>query len=112
MKALTAMVLAALLFTGCGGNKKKGSTAKSAGDAKAMSQKTGSEATGHKSEAMSSGATSGGVTCDAGLEGVGFCATDAQIVFCSGGTWWVLDCAALDAFCGEDEANGTIDCYQ
>src|SRR5262245_30270041 len=115
----TTHVIATLVFAfilalaGCGKSQSKGSKAKSAQDAKAMSEKAGSTATGNTSKGTNSGSSSGGVTCDAALDGVGFCSSDAEIVFCAGGVWWILDCTAIDetAFCGEDESSGLIDCY-
>lgn len=101
--------LVALAFACGGGGPTKGSKATSASGAK---EKAGSKATAATDKATMSGDTRDGVTCDTTIDGVGFCATDAQIVFCSGGNWWVLNCTAIDpkAFCGTDTA-GVIDCW-
>jgi len=108
------MLAFAVMLAACGGAKgpSKGSTAKTAAAAKESSAKAGSQATANTSKATMSGTGRDGVTCDASIEGVGFCASDAEIVFCSGGNWWVLDCSAIDpdAFCGTDET-GLVDCW-
>lgn len=97
----------------CGGSKVKGGGARTASAASMSksSQKTGSAAKGKQSAAMSSGSSRDGVTCDAALEGLGFCADASTIVFCAGGDWYALDCEELasGAFCGQD--GSTIDCY-
>ncbi len=90
----------------------KGSGAKTTDAAKSSGQKASPKVAAEKSKGTSSGASKDGVTCDASLEGVGFCATDTTVVFCTGGEWWALECSALDAasFCGVDDL-GALDCW-
>ena len=54
-----------------------------------------------------------GVTCDASVEGLAWCDSEVDVAFCSGGTWWSLDCSAVDeaAFCGYDIDSDVIDCF-
>jgi len=89
------------------GGGKKGAAAASA------HQKGGSTAEGKVGSAASQGPTSDGLTCDATLDGVGWCVDDANILFCYEGTWWLLDCSGfLDGgFCGYDVDLNTVDCY-
>ena len=58
----------------------------------------------HSSKAISSkgDATKDDVTCDDSIDGLAFCASDADVVFCSDGAWWTLSCPAIDelSFCG------------
>lgn len=100
------------VLAGCGG-KQKGGGAKSAAAAQMQKsmQKTGGAASSMQSSASNQGNSKDGVSCDAALDGVGFCATDSAIVFCSAGSWWLLDCAEVreDAYCGQSD--GTIDCF-
>jgi hypothetical protein len=112
-RTITACLVAAALAVvapGCK-SKVKGGGAKSASAAKSSSQKTGSAAKGATQSATPTGSDSGGVTCDSSLEGVGFCSSDSSVVFCSGGSWYELDCndVAEGAFCFED--GDTIDCF-
>src|SRR5262245_38790447 len=96
MKSMKILFLGcALLIGGCAA-RVKGGGAKSASAAQMSkdSQKTGSTAKG-SSSATSTGSDSGGVTCDASLDGVGFCDTDNSIVFCAGGSWYQLSCGAI-----------------
>ena len=92
----------------CGG-KDKGGGSKGA-DAKNSGQKSGSTAQDNSDQAESQGETYDGVDCDETTEGLAWCDSDTQIAFCSGGEWYVLDCAEIggDA-CFED--GDTIDCY-
>lgn len=112
MRTSILVTILALTFVGCGGSKKAGG-AKNATSAQTSkgSQKTGSAATGGQSSATAQGSTKDGVTCDASLNGVGFCASESSIVFCSGGSWYALDCSDIEdgAYCGQD--GDTIDCY-
>jgi hypothetical protein len=89
------------------GGGSKGSAAQSSG------QKGGSTASSHTMDAASQGSESDGLVCDASIEGIGWCADDASVVFCSGETWWLLDCAAIESegFCGYDEELNIVDCY-
>jgi hypothetical protein len=99
--------------SGGGGTKGtgKGSSAKTAAAAKTEKQKAGGKAEGAQSKAQSKGDTYEEITCDAETEDLGFCGDETQIVFCNGGTWYVLDCsaAAEGAFCGEE--GDVVDCY-
>lgn len=112
MRSVIIATLSLSLLLGCGG-KQRGGGAKTAATAQSnkSSQKTGSAAAAKQSSAMNQGASKDGVGCDASLEGVGFCATEGSIVFCAGGTWWLLDCTDIDdkAFCGQ--LGSTIDCF-
>jgi hypothetical protein len=89
------------------GGGEKGADAASAG------QQSGGNASAAKDSAAAQGQESEGVVCDASLEGVGWCADDANILFCSGDTWWLLDCTTVeaDAFCGYDLEEEIVDCY-
>lgn len=89
------------------GGGQKGAEAAEAG------QKSGDNATASKESAAAQGTESDGVVCDASLEGVGWCADDASIVFCSADSWWLLDCTAYDpeAFCAYDLDLEIVDCY-
>jgi hypothetical protein len=58
------------------------------------------------------GATYGDVGCDGDDEGVAWCDSETSLAFCTGGEWWVLDCAHPDIagdYCGE--VGATVDCY-
>lgn len=94
-------------------SKQKGGGTKGAADAKSAGQKGGSNATGAQESATPQGAESDGLVCDAASEGVGWCADDASIVFCSEETWWLLDCTQFDpdAFCAYEEDLNVVDCY-
>ena len=87
----------------------KGSSAKGA-DAKGAGQKTGGTAAADKSMASDRGVSYETVTCDASEEGVAWCDDDHTIIFCSGGSFWALDCGAIGGdFCAE--VDDTVDCY-
>lgn len=106
----------ALGLVGCGGSggaKTKGGGDKGAAAAKASNQKSGSNATSKMGSAQSQGSDSGGITCDGDLEGIAWCDSDTNIIFCSGGTWYLLDCEAFEAgaFCGVDLESAEVDCY-
>jgi hypothetical protein len=109
---LFAAILVILPLAACnsGATKAGGKTGSEAASAK---QKSGSQAKGNRESGAAQGPDYEGVTCDSGLEGVGWCSSDAEIVFCSQGEWWLLDCGAIDegAFCGFDEAAEEVDCY-
>ena len=59
---------------------------------------TGSKAKGMKSQGQQQGPEYDGTTCDDELEGQGFCDDDTNIVFCSEGEWYLLDCSQFGAF--------------
>lgn len=105
-----AISFALLLAPGC---SKKGAATKGGGDkgVQAISdgQKVGGTASGDESQASDMGATYEEVTCDDTNDGAGWCDTDVDLVFCSGGEFYVLDCSSVGDFCGEEAT--TIDCY-
>ena len=112
MKNVMMMALV-VLAVGCGKPAPaKGSGAKSTSAAKDSGQKASAQVKNGTSKAQSSGATKDGVTCDASLEGVGFCGSDTTVVFCTQGQWWALECTAIDstAYCGVDPESG-LDCW-
>ena len=101
----------AAVASGCSSSSKlqKGGGAKGAA-AQSANQKVGGTATGDLSAATDNGATYEEVTCDDSDDGLGWCDSDTEVVFCSGGHFYVLDCSSVDGdFCGED--GSTIDCY-
>ena len=51
--------------------------------------------------------------CDKALDGVAFCDTDVDVVFCSDGHWWTLDCGAVEdhAWCGLELDEHVVDCF-
>jgi hypothetical protein len=96
---------------GCKGSssKVKGGGARGA-DAQSAGQKVGGTASGDTSMAMDNGASYEEVTCDSSDDGVGWCDSDTNLVFCSSGHFYLLDCSQIGGdFCGEDGT--TIDCY-
>jgi hypothetical protein len=98
--------------TGAGGAGVKGGGQKGTA-AVSSKQHGGSTAQTQKSSAMSQGSNVQGIVCDASLEGVGWCVDDLDIVFCSAGTWWILDCSqwADGAFCGYYADANIVDCF-
>jgi hypothetical protein len=110
MTIRTIMFALALVACGSSGQATKGSGAKGSG-AKDAGQKAGGTAEGDKGMASSDGSEYEGVTCDETFEGVAWCDSDTTIVFCTGGTWWALDCSAVGGdVCAE--LDDTVDCYQ
>jgi hypothetical protein len=110
---LMIVAVMAVMASACGkAAPAKGSGAKAATAAKDSNQKASSSVTGSTSKAQSTGTMKDGVSCDASLEGVGFCASETTVAFCSNGQWWALECSALDstAFCGVD-TDGALDCW-
>jgi len=108
-KTMTIALLVAA--AACGGSNKadKGGGQKGS-NAMGTGQMSGGTATGNESMGTQQGDTYEGVTCDSSTEGLAWCDDDTDIAFCSGGTWWLLDCSALgDYFCGDDGV--TVDCY-
>ena len=111
-----ALALVTALSLACGAPAAAGAKTKGGGEkgsaAKDAGQKTGGTASGKTDQATNSGADVDGITCDDSLEGVAWCESDTEIIFCTGGSWYLLDCVAFDetAFCGIDEA-ATVDCY-
>ena len=90
-------------------SKSKGGGEKGAA-AQTAQQKAGATAKGDQSNASDKGADYETVTCDDSDEGLGWCDSETEIVFCAGGHFWVLDCAGIGGdFCGDD--GSTIDCY-
>lgn len=111
--AILLVVFASLGAPACGGDGATKAGGEKAAAAKEGGQKGGSVATGAKSSGQSAGPERDGLACDASAEGVGWCDSDAEIVFCSEGSWWLLDCAAVTdgAYCGYDEGLNEVDCY-
>jgi len=114
--SLALCILPAAPLGGCGGDS--GATVKKAGGKKGSAaadakQKSGDTATGNRSSGTDQGAESDGIVCDANLEGVGWCSSDAAIVLCAEGSWWLVDCSAVSdgAYCGYDEDADVVDCY-
>lgn len=107
--AMAVVVAVAAAVAACGSKEvKKGGGAKGSA-AKEGDQKTGSEAKKEKGKASQMGEDYDGVTCDSSTEGLGWCEDDFAIAFCSSGSWYILDCAEIGGFCGDD--GETIDCY-
>lgn len=115
--ALAVVAPAVAGTTGCSSTaaaakKKKGAGSKGATAAKSSSQKAGSTAANKASTGTKKGDTVDDVKCDAPIEGVAWCNTDTEIVLCTGGEWYAVDCAAaVGGVCGEDLDTKTIDCY-
>ena len=96
---------------GPSGKAEKGGGQKGAA-AKGSGQHVGGHATADRSKGADKGATYEDLTCDAGLDGLAWCDSAAEIAFCSGGEWWILDCTHPDIdgdFCADNGA--TVDCY-
>jgi hypothetical protein len=114
-KLVLVLVLASLGgLTACGGSARtKGGGAKNPAAAKDAKEKAGSKATSAKSSAEDKGPTYEAVACDGSFEGVGFCSSDSEVIFCSGGQWWALDCGKLEsgAVCALDLSTVSVDCY-
>jgi hypothetical protein len=98
--------------------KQKGAGAHSPTAAKTAGEKTtsSSKAVNDTAKAADKGAsipdTGGDVACDADHELEAFCADDTNLVFCTGGHWYSLDCSAAEGgSCGEDVSASTVDCY-
>ena len=55
-----------------------------------------------------------GVDCTAELEGLAWCDTDSELLFCSDGEWYQLDCAKLESggFCGFDLESLEVSCFK
>jgi hypothetical protein len=101
----------AIAMAACGGTNgpSKGSSAKGS-DAAAAGQKAGGTAEGDMSMATSDGSSFDDATCDDSDEGVAWCDDDTTIVFCSGGSFYSLDCGSIGGdFCAE--LDDTVDCY-
>jgi hypothetical protein len=95
--------------SGDGGTAMRGGGARQPSSA----QQSGSSARGAMSSANSQGAMQNGLACGGALEGAGVCASETQLLFCLGETWWLLDCAALSAggYCAYDSSLSSVDCY-
>lgn len=115
----TGLIACVLLLGACGPapamNRDGGASAQRGGGARQpmAAQQSGSTARGAQGSAASQGTDSNGVACESALEGAGVCANETQVLFCAGGTWWLLDCAQLASggFCGYDSATLAVDCY-
>jgi hypothetical protein len=112
--AVSLFLPATLSVQGCSSAKKraKAGGAKGATAAKSGSQKAGASASGKKDQGTAKGADLDGVSCGE-AEGVGFCSSDTEVTFCSGGTWYALACDKVEAgaFCGQDVETNAIDCF-
>jgi hypothetical protein len=99
---------------GCSSSAKKKSKAaapKTVAAAEAAKEKTGAVALGSKDKATTK-PEEGGKPCTADLENLGFCATEATIVFCSAGVWHELSCPALGTGTDICAAEGAVvDCF-
>jgi hypothetical protein len=94
-----------------GGHAQKGGGQKGAA-AKGSHQHVGGHASHDRAKGSDKGASYEDVGCDAEDEGLAWCDSATEIAFCSGGEWWVLDCAHPDIdgdFCGDN--GDTVDCY-
>ena len=113
MKSTFLVVSLSFAFAACGGGSKpaKGGGARGAA-AKGSGQTSGGTATGDKGQGTQKGETYEGVTCDSSTDGLAWCDSDTDVVFCSGGVWYLLDCSSPEIggdVCGETD--DTIDCY-
>jgi hypothetical protein len=108
--AIVFIAPALLLVEGCASSKKqKGTTAKG-NAAKTEGLENGSVSAAARDKAKDLGATVEKLLCDAVTEGVGWCDSDTAVVFCTGGTWYKLDCAATGlGVCAIDDAK-VVDC--
>lgn len=116
--ALAVVAPAVAGTTGCSSTsaaakkKKKGAGSKGATAAKSSSQKAGSTAANKASTGTKKGDTVDDVKCDASIEGVAWCNSDTEIILCTAGEWYAVDCAAaVGGVCGDDLDTNTIDCY-
>jgi hypothetical protein len=117
--ASLALISPAFLATqGCSSTtsakpKAKAGGAKGPAAASTDKQKGGAKATAKKDSGMNKGAEVDGVACDAALEGIAWCGSESEVVFCAAGAWYALDCAQVEsgAFCGEDVDTNTVDCF-
>jgi hypothetical protein len=110
MKRTQWMMIALVALAACSDNK----PTKGGGDkgmkAKDDGQMAGGSAKGKMSMGTDKGSSYDSLTCDDSAEGVAWCDDDYDIVFCSGGEWWLLDCTAAGyGYCGDD--GETVDCY-
>jgi hypothetical protein len=98
-----------------GDSKKKiAKTSKKGKDAKELDQRGGANVFANKTKAKPQGKGSdGGIPCDAALDGLAWCETENQAVFCADGEWYALDCVDVEegAFCGMDIDTQTVDCF-
>ncbi len=94
-----------------GGHAEKGGGSKGAA-AKESHQRVGGHASHDRARGAERGASYEDVGCDEALEGLAWCDSAAELAFCTGGEWWVLDCTHPDIdgdFCGD--SGDTVDCY-
>ena len=112
MVTLAWVAAATLALPACkSGAQKAGGTTGST--AKSKGQQGGAQATGSRDQASDQGAERDGLVCDESSDGVGWCESDSEVVFCAEGSWWLLDCAVVEegAYCGYDDAANEVDCY-
>lgn len=109
----TFVIALALIAVACNKEEPDKAGGRTGSAAANSGQKSGSEATSNRSASNSQGSDADGVACDASVDGVGWCVSDEEILFCSEGEWWLLDCTAIEeaAFCGYDEEVDEVDCY-
>jgi len=70
----------------------------------------GNTARSDQRDASSYGTYYGGISCDYTEEGLAWCDDDYTVVYCSGGTWWAVDCYSIGYdYCTDD--GYTVDCY-
>jgi hypothetical protein len=107
----STLLVTILALAACGGDSKpaKGGGKKGT-SAMGTGQMAGGTAAGKKNMSTMQGQSYEGVTCDSSTQDLAWCDDDFDIAFCDGGQWYLLDCSAFDAFCGDDGL--TVDCYQ
>ncbi len=111
LSAVIPFLCAAMLLTmGCSSSKKtKGATAKGSA-AKSEGLQNGSVSAAARDKAKDQGASVEKLLCDAVTEGLGWCDSDTAVVFCTGGTWYKLDCAGAGlGVCATDDSK-IVDC--
>src|SRR5712691_9864058 len=90
-----ASLLALMVPVGCSKSSKTKGGGEKGPAAQTANQKVGGTAKGDQTKADDKGAEYEAVTCDASDEGLGWCDSETEIVFCSGEHFWVLDCSAI-----------------
>jgi hypothetical protein len=123
MKTISIGLLVAMFAYACapnapstqspgGGSHAHKSSPKKGSEARDSGQHVGGHATHDRSRGNDRGASYEDLTCDQSDEGLAWCDSDTELVFCSGGEWWSLDCAHPDIngdFCGDEGT--TVDCF-
>lgn len=102
-----AALTLSLGFTACGSSS---APAKGGGSKGATDNKV--KGTPNTSQGQAKGQSYLGVECNAANEGVAWCDSETDLAFCTGGAWYILDCAHPDIdgdFCAEDE--DVIGCF-